>query len=280
MSSKLVKSIQIKNENETETETERLTKIVTKILADKEEEKKKEKRERGLYRIYSQGCVDEPLTVDEFDNLLKIVKTKSSNLVLNKSTFVFKPNLNDSLQSELIKFGLTDIKEFGKVISATGSIVAGSFITNIILPFMNEEPNDIDIFIHYGKHYNEDDEGECDLRCQRIKLIHKYLFTYGYKLNRSRESVADYFTQDGMTIRSMYQYESDTGKNIQLIITYNQPIEEIKHFDLDICKAYWDGNNFGNTNISYTGNIICDIGNVKQSRIDKYTRRGFAFAFN
>ena len=75
-----------------------------------------------------------------------LLKTEIKNFIddiSNDIKFRFKENVKE--------YGITNIEEFSKVIKTTGSIIAGGFVTNCVLPFLNSdnknEPNDIDIFM-------------------------------------------------------------------------------------------------------------------------------------
>jgi hypothetical protein len=228
---------------------------------------------------FCNKCVDKVLTDDELENML----------------YNLSNNSRKRLEVNLDNFGLTNIKEFGKVLKACGGIIAGSFVTNAVLPFLGSNtgmkysddededkpceyvynaPNDIDIFVYYGARYPAENVMPPQ-RYKRIELLHRYLYTYGFKLDRQMKDnyKEDYFTQEGMTIRSVYPYENSDGKKIQVIFTEKSPLKEIEHFDLTICKAYWDGEKFGNTDIEYI--IEDDITNVKPARLQKYLDRGF-----
>ena len=249
------------------------------IYDSSEDESINQKKKNACVRTYSSKCIDKILTKSAFNSLLNDLSH------INKLT------------RDLKNFGFINVKEFGSVLKACDAIITGSFMTNVVLPFKKTkveydsddehylsqeckdirslcEPNDIDIFVGHGGNYN----GTNPNHQKKIELLHRYLFTYGYKLIKS-DIINEYFTQEGMEIKAIYPYISSfTGKKIQIIWTVKDPLVEIEKFDLDVCKVYWNGETFGNTHINYNINKI--NGSITQKRYNKYIERGFIFNKN
>ena len=93
------------------------------------------------------------------------------------------------------------------------------------------------------------------------------------------EHDASYGGGEGKTIKSIYRGEVLKGVYIE-IIESKDPIQNIREFDFDFCKCYFDGDSFYALNKQAVITKTCWANKTTQMRIDKYRLRGFTINSN
>lgn len=122
-------------------------------------------------------------------------------------------------------------------------------------------------------------------------LYNRLLLTAGYKHDIETELLkySGKYKPDGSlyknitNIRTIERYQHPSGKNIQVIYIEGSPIENLKQFDFDICRVYYDGvgiysdymNQIQTGVFSYIRDDTPSQRNLE--RKDKYISRGFIY---
>lgn len=143
------------------------------------------------------------------------------------------------------------------------TVLAGGFVLQTILG--EHWQTDLDIFTTHAQ--------------QVIDELSKFGWVVAPKVVETRTPnisgpYADYYKLRG--IEKVYRGEFVNGTFIEIIET-RDPIQNIREFDFDFCKCYYNGSNFYAMNCQAIVTKTCWVAkdSVKQNRIDKYKLRGF-----
>ena len=170
-------------------------------------------------------------------------------------------------------FGISG-KEFIEVMKTANCYISGSIIIDIINK--TNHCNDMDIF------YNVDNRISGLPESVNINLLEVYIMSQGYN-----KIIAENVYPGSSTI--ITYHKSGCDKTIQFIVMGStKNIEsKVKHFDIDICKNYFDGDkcwcykyNSMNIQDKQFRAFIDDIVQYREktiARIEKYIKRGFSF---
>ena len=190
----------------------------------------------------------------------------------------FTENVKDSLK---IFLGLTEqqFSTFCKILSETGSAIAGGFILGVIHDFKSY---DIDIYT--------DENG--------AKLINDFFIREKIVLLDQEISIApayddSFFRKNKINSRIYYRidkdYEDDERKgsiDVMIIDPSSNPLQVVSNFDLTFCQVFFDGERVlathprdvldksGSLNEDYIPSLL-NFNKFIVKRIQKYKQRGF-----
>lgn len=166
------------------------------------------------------------------------------------------------------------------VLQLTGGIIAGSAPLSVVKPTF--VPNDLDIWVETK---NTVDEWKfLDTLYNKVLTQAGYVYDNGafnYKMNED----ACLLYRNISNIQKIKQYEHPSGKKIQVLYIRCSPIENLKQFDFNICRIYYDGSKLHS---DYMNDIVNGVfyyirdgsihNNVKSLlRKEKYIARGFKY---
>ena len=189
----------------------------------------------------------------------------------------FIPFIRPLSISLVLKYDIIAINDFGNFLDSN-TIIAGSFA--LASYFLQEgievdfEPNDIDIFVSTEKFGGTDNF---------IDEITVFMAVYDYSPREEGWAGGDY--DIGTEIKRVVSFKNRAiNKKIQIIVVETLNLTEyIKtFFDLSVCATWWNSKEYRFETLDpehtlrkemYTLDLWIDI--VKDSRIQKYTDRGF-----
>ena len=189
----------------------------------------------------------------------------------------FIPFIRPLSISLVLKYDIIAINDFGNFLDSN-TIIAGSFA--LASYFLQEgievdfEPNDIDIFVSTEKFGGIDNF---------IDEITVFMAVYDYSPREEGWAGGDY--DIGTEIKRVVSFKNRAiNKKIQIIVVETLNLTEyIKtFFDLSVCATWWNSKEYRFETLDpehtlrkemYTLDLWIDI--VKDSRIQKYTDRGF-----
>jgi hypothetical protein len=189
----------------------------------------------------------------------------------------FIPFIRPLSISLVLKYDIIAINDFGNFLDSN-TIIAGSFA--LASYFLQEgievdfEPNDIDIFVSTEKFGGIDNF---------IDEITVFMAVYDYLPREEGWAGGDY--DIGTEIKRVVSFKNRAiNKKIQIIVVETLNLTEyIKtFFDLSVCATWWNSKEYRFETLDpehtlrkemYTLDLWIDI--VKDSRIQKYTDRGF-----
>jgi hypothetical protein len=189
----------------------------------------------------------------------------------------FIPFIRPLSISLVLKYDIIAINDFGNFLDSN-TIIAGSFA--LASYFLQEgievdfEPNDIDIFVSTHKFGGIDNF---------IDEITVFMAVYDYSPREEGWAGGDY--DIGTEIKRVVSFKNRAiNKKIQIIVVETLNLTEyIKtFFDLSVCATWWNSKEYRFETLDpehtlrkemYTLDLWIDI--VKDSRIQKYTDRGF-----
>ena len=199
----------------------------------------------------------------------------SSSISVVRDDFI--PFIRPLSISLVLKYDIIAINDFGNFIDSN-TIIAGSFA--LASYFIQEgvevdfEPNDIDIFVSTEKFGGIDNF---------IDEITVFMAVYDYSPREEGWAGGDY--DIGTEIKRVVSFKNRAiNKKIQIIVVETLNLTEyIKtFFDLSVCATWWNSKEYRFETLDpehtlrkemYTLDLWIDI--VKDSRIQKYTDRGF-----
>lgn len=160
----------------------------------------------------------------------------------------------------LRKLGLR-YRNFKNIFKIGTTVLSGGFVLQTILGEYWQ--TDLDIFTNDADKVIEELNNQCEWISQP-RLV-------------DRKTVGSYESYPPLqVIERVYRGEIIKGVYIE-IIESRDPIQNIKNFDFDFCKCYYNGANFHvlNTQAIVTKSCSLPQNKVYQHRVDKYQLRGF-----